>query len=179
MPYVAQQREQFVVVPLKICPIWMMMYKHILRLLYGKYTIFSPHIKYIPHYLRRYWRLFVALVICHEFYNFVLVNRTNVNQIISDRLPELAALCKKHRVKTLYLFGSANTDAFNENSDIDFLVNYEQDIPLEEYADNFFDLMYALEDLFGRKIDLVTENSLSNPYFIREIEFTKQLIYTD
>ncbi len=100
-----------------------------------------------------------------------------MNRIIKNELSEVLRLCKKHRVETLYLFGSATTDAFNENSDIDFLISFQKNIPLEEYADNFFDLMFALEDLLGRKIDLVNEKTLSNPYFIRSIEKTKQLVY--
>ena len=77
----------------------------------------------------------------------------------------------------MYVFGSANTDAFNENSDIDFLISFKKEVTLEEYADNFFDLMFELEDLLGRDVDLVTEKTLSNPYFIRSVEQTKQLIY--
>ncbi len=86
-------------------------------------------------------------------------------------------LCKKYRVTTMYVFGSANTDAFNENSDIDFLISFRNDVGLNEYADNYFDLMFELEELFGRNVDLVVEKTLTNPYFIRSIEQTKQLIY--
>jgi len=100
-----------------------------------------------------------------------------MNRIVKDKLSEVLRLCKKHRVKTLYLFGSATTAAFNSGSDLDFLITFRDDVTLEEYADNFFDLMFALEDLFNRKIDLVSEKTLSNPYFIRSVEQTKQLIY--
>lgn len=100
-----------------------------------------------------------------------------MNKIITDNLDALVDLCKKHRVKTLYLFGSANTDLFNDQSDLDFLISYQEDIPLNEYADNFFDLIENLERLFGRQIDLVNEKTLSNPYFIQGVEQTKRLIY--
>ena len=100
-----------------------------------------------------------------------------MNPIIKNRIPELTRLCQKYRVATMYVFGSANTDSFNENSDIDFLISFKKEVTLEEYADNFFDLMFELEDLLGRDVDLVTEKSLSNPYFIRSVEQTKQLIY--
>ena len=46
-----------------------------------------------------------------------------------------------------------------------------------DYTDNYFELHYKLSDLFGRKIDLITERSLSNPYFIESINETKELIY--
>lgn len=100
-----------------------------------------------------------------------------MNHIIEEKKSEIIQLCKKYRVETLYLFGSANTDAFNENSDVDFLVSFKNDIVLEEYADVFFDFVFELENLLGRNVDLITEKTLSNPYFIRSIEQTKQLIY--
>ena len=100
-----------------------------------------------------------------------------MNRIVSDKITQIVTLCKKYRVATMYLFGSAATDAFNENSDIDFLISFRSDVSLEEYADNYFDLLFEMEDTFGRKIDLVTEKTLTNPYFIRSVEQTKQLIY--
>lgn len=89
---------------------------------------------------------------------------------------EIEELCKKHRVQGFYVFGSVLTESFNTDSDIDFLVNF-QDIELLDYADNYFGLLFALQELFDRKVDLVTEKSLKNPYFIEEINRTKQLIY--
>jgi predicted nucleotidyltransferase len=100
-----------------------------------------------------------------------------MNIKIKDKIPQLVMLCKKYRVAAMYLFGSATTDAFNENSDIDFLVSFQKDVILEEYADNYFDLLFEIEDMFERKVDLIAENTLSNPYFIRSVEQTKQLIY--
>jgi len=76
----------------------------------------------------------------------------------------------------MYVFGSASTDRFNLNSDIDILVSFK-DISIEKYTDNYFELHHRLKELFGREIDLLTENSLSNPYLIESIEETKQLLY--
>jgi predicted nucleotidyltransferase len=76
----------------------------------------------------------------------------------------------------MYLFGSACSDRFNSNSDIDILISF-QDISVEKYTDNYFELHNKLEALFNRKVDLLTENSLSNPYLIECIEETKQLLY--
>ena len=100
-----------------------------------------------------------------------------MNSIITDKIPQVVMLCKKYRVATMHVFGSASTDSFNENSDIDFLISFMNDVSLEEYADNFFDLMFELDELFGRNVDLVSEKTLSNPYFIHSVEQTKQLIY--
>jgi predicted nucleotidyltransferase len=76
----------------------------------------------------------------------------------------------------MHVFGSVCTDKFNDNSDIDILISFDN-LSIDKYTDNYFDLHYKLEDLFGRKIDLVTDKSLSNPYFIKGLEQTKQLIY--
>lgn len=99
-----------------------------------------------------------------------------MQQIIKDKLDALKELCILYDVKSMYLFGSAANKEFNEKSDIDILVSFKE-ISVEKYTDNYFDLHYKLEELFGRKIDLLTENSLSNPYLIESIEETKQLLY--
>jgi uncharacterized protein len=99
-----------------------------------------------------------------------------MNRIITDNIGELKRLCNIYGVKSMYAFGSVCTDKFNENSDIDFLISFDN-LSIEQYTDNYFDLHYKLQDLFGRKIDLLTDKSLSNPYFIKGMEQTKQLIY--
>lgn len=100
-----------------------------------------------------------------------------MQRLIEDNAAELRELCKIYDVKTMYIFGSACTDRFNDSSDIDILISFKN-ISIEKYTDNYFDLHHKLQELFGRKVDLVTENSLSNPYFIESIEETKQLQYS-
>lgn len=99
-----------------------------------------------------------------------------MQKFIKDKLDDLKKLCQDYDVKTMYVFGSVCTDKFNDKSDIDILISFK-DISIEKYTDNYFELHYKLEKLFNRKIDLLTENSLSNPYFIESIEETKQLLY--
>jgi len=99
-----------------------------------------------------------------------------MQQIIRDKIPELKEICKTYDVKSMHVFGSACTDNFNEHSDIDILISFK-DISIERYTDNYFELHDQLEKLFNRKIDLITENSLANPYFIESVEETKQLLY--
>ena len=91
---------------------------------------------------------------------------------------KLADLCDMSLViNRLYLFGSAVSPRFNEKtSDIDVLVE-TADLPPEERGEGLINLWNNLETLFGRKVDLLTANSLRNPYFINEVERTKQLIY--
>jgi predicted nucleotidyltransferase len=99
-----------------------------------------------------------------------------MQRFIEDKLQNLREICKTYDVESMYVFGSSCTNKFNKNSDIDILVAFK-DISIEKYTDNYFELHYELEHLFGRKIDLLTENSLSNPYLIKSIEETKQLLY--
>ena len=99
-----------------------------------------------------------------------------MNKIVTDKIDELKKLCLVFNVKSMYVFGSVCTDKFNENSDIDILISFDN-LSIEQYTDNYFELHYRLQDLFGRDIDLITERSLSNPYFIQGLEKTKQLIY--
>ena len=95
---------------------------------------------------------------------------------VQKYLADIISLCIKYEVKTMYLFGSATTANFNDDSDIDILISFK-DIPFDRYSNNYFNLHAELEHLFGRKVDLVTERSLSNPYFIKSIEKTKELLY--
>lgn len=95
---------------------------------------------------------------------------------ISQNIELISTLCKAHKVKRLYAFGSVLTDKFNEQSDIDFIVDFD-DVPLLEYADNYFDLKFLLEDALKRHVDLLEEKAIKNPYFKKAIEKNKQLIY--
>lgn len=99
-----------------------------------------------------------------------------MNQLVIDKKSELIALCQEYKVKSMYVFGSVCTDKFTDQSDIDFLIAFDN-VSLDDYADYYFDLLYKLQNLLGREIDLVTESSLSNPYFIQSLDKTKELLY--
>lgn len=97
--------------------------------------------------------------------------------LITDNLEQIYALCRKYGVKTLCVFGSILTPRFNENSDVDFSATfYPEEDPLVA-GENMIQFYISLEDLMGRRIDLVNEDNLKNPYFKEELEETKQLIY--
>jgi predicted nucleotidyltransferase len=86
-------------------------------------------------------------------------------------------ICRRFRVERLYVFGSAVDGRFDsEHSDLDFLVALEEQPP-SEYADNYLGLAQALEELFGRPVDLVTERSIRNPYFREAVFDTRRLLY--
>lgn len=99
-------------------------------------------------------------------------------KLIELNMDKIVALCKKYKVAKLWVFGSILTDRFNDNSDVDFSVTFDKkNIPLLDYADNYLDFLSELKSLLLRDIDLVTEDSLSNPYFIKSLNSTKRLIY--
>jgi len=98
------------------------------------------------------------------------------NEIISKYATDILILCKQYHVKTLYVFGSALTDKFSRDSDVDLIVAFN-DLPVEDYADNYFDFKFSLQDIFNRPIDLLEEQAIKNPYFLQNINRHKQLIY--
>jgi uncharacterized protein len=97
--------------------------------------------------------------------------------LIEEKREEIEGLCARCGVRRLELFGSAAGDDFDpERSDLDFLVEF-QDLPLDRYADSYFGLLFALEDLFGRPVDLVMASAIRNPYFLAEIEESRTVLY--
>lgn len=80
-------------------------------------------------------------------------------------LEQLAALCRRHHIRRLALFGSALRDDFHESSDLDILVEFE---PGHTPGLAFFEIEQELSDLFGRNVDLNTTGFLS-PYFRDEV----------
>lgn len=100
-----------------------------------------------------------------------------MHHLVKNRLNDLQTICAALKVKKLYVFGSATSDKFMKDSDIDFLISFFDDLSIEEYTENYFLLHYRLRELFNREIDIVTERTLSNPYFIESIDETKELIY--
>ena len=99
-------------------------------------------------------------------------------KLIEINLQRIFDLCRLHKVKTLAVFGSILTDRFNDNSDVDLLVDFEQiDHDKFDYVSNYFDLRDSLEQLFNRKVDLIEEKGLRNKYFIANVNRTKQMSY--
>jgi hypothetical protein len=83
----------------------------------------------------------------------------------------------KHKVKNAYLFGSVLTNNFNVESDIDFLINFEEDLNPLQKGDLWWSLHDSLRDILNREVDLISEKSLKNPFFIKNINKTKNKIY--
>ena len=74
------------------------------------------------------------------------------------------------------MFGSILTDRFNDDSDVDLVVSFNK-AEVSDYFDNYFDFKYSLEELLGRDVDLLEEQTIKNPYLKRNVDATKALIY--
>lgn len=90
---------------------------------------------------------------------------------------DIHKLCKNHKVKKLYAFGSVLTDQFSETSDVDFIVDFDNIVDTASYADNYFDFKFSLEDMLNRPIDLLEEKAIKNPYFKKAVSEKRQLVY--
>ena len=89
---------------------------------------------------------------------------------------DIIKLCEIHKVKSLYAFGSVLTDNFNKESDIDLIVDFSN-IAVEDYADNYFDFKFSLQDIFKRPVDLLEEKAIKNLYFRQSLNQQRQLVY--
>jgi uncharacterized protein len=95
-----------------------------------------------------------------------------------SKLEELTKLCREQSVARLEVFGSATGDSFDPTrSDVDLLVEFQPGVDLGPWLTRYFDLRDELARLFGRSVDLVMISALRNPYFIREVNRTRKLLY--
>ncbi len=88
----------------------------------------------------------------------------------------ITKLCESHKVKNLYAFGSVLTDKFNSESDIDLIVDFEA-LDVLDYADNYFDFKFALQEILERPIDLLEDKAIKNPFFRDSVNQQRRLIY--
>lgn len=96
--------------------------------------------------------------------------------LLDLKIEEIKRLCINYNVSKLFAFGSVLNNSFNDQSDIDFIVDFDI-ITIENYADNYFNLKTELEAILNRPIDLIEEQAIRNPYFRSEVDKEKQLIY--
>lgn len=94
-------------------------------------------------------------------------------------MDKIIALCKKYKVAKLWVFGSILTPRFNDQSDVDFLVTFDRtQIALLDMVDVFFDFIYELEAMLGRKVDLTDYTAITNKYFKEEVDEKKHLLWS-
>lgn len=96
--------------------------------------------------------------------------------IDNNKISAVKKLCKKYKVKSLSIFGSAVKGDFTEESDIDFAIDFNENDPTK-YTDLYFEFKDSLEHLFKREIDLVELRGIKNSFFKKELEETKVMIY--
>jgi len=103
--------------------------------------------------------------------------KVKLPEIIEQNISKLSELCSQFGVERMYAFGSVVTDKFDpEKSDLDFIVELEK-MTLLNRGEKLISLWEALEDLFSKKVDLITDQPIKNQYLRASIEKTKQLIY--
>ena len=89
---------------------------------------------------------------------------------------DIHKLCKSHKVKKLYAFGSVLTNKFSPTSDIDMIVDFDP-IDVASYADNYFAFKFSLQDILQHPVDLLEEKAIKNPYFRQAISQKRKLVY--
>lgn len=96
--------------------------------------------------------------------------------LLASNRDSIEKLCREYGIKKLDVFGSAATGEFNsETSDIDFIVDlgeYERGV-----SRRYFRFIDALEELFGRHVDLITEEQIRNPYFRQSVQGQRTNVY--
>ena len=100
-----------------------------------------------------------------------------MQEFIHAQRDEIAELCRKHHVRRLSVFGSAARDDFDPaSSDVDVIVDFDE-MPEEEYGRNRWALLDELSLRFGRKVDLLTWESVRNPYLLKAIQSSNETLY--
>lgn len=98
-------------------------------------------------------------------------------ELVAQNLGAIAALCRRHRVARLDVFGSAARDDFAPGrSDLDFVVEFMPG-PRSGLDDVYFKLRADLELLLHRPVDLVERGCVSNPVVSAAIERGKVQVY--
>lgn len=96
-----------------------------------------------------------------------------MEKIIEQNLPEIKQLMQQYGVEKAYLFGSAAKGTMKQDSDVDFIIRFPDDMHYTTYADNYFALADALEALLKKDVELVAEETLQNPYLLQSINSHK------
>jgi len=100
-----------------------------------------------------------------------------MHPILETYKKRIAVICKSLQIKRMYVFESMTKNSFGDSSDIDLLISFEDTLSTEEYSENYFVLHQKLRGLLKMDIDILTERSLTNPYFIKKIDEEKLVIY--
>lgn len=100
-----------------------------------------------------------------------------MHPFIEQRRAEIVRICKLHRIRRLEVFGSAarGSDFDPATSDADFLVEF--DAAAKQGFESYYALKADLESLLQRGVDLVEPATLRNPYLLRGVNSSRELVY--
>ena len=99
-----------------------------------------------------------------------------MDKLIKNNIDLLREIFKNHYIDKAYLFGSGVSGELSDKSDIDLLIHFKE-YPFEGYVENMWDLEDKLYSVFKKKVDIVPEHNLKNPYFIESVKRSRVLIY--
>jgi hypothetical protein len=99
-----------------------------------------------------------------------------MNNILNQHIDQIKKLCEVNKVRTLFAFGSVTTERFRPDSDIDLVVDIDENDPIS-YSDKYFNLKFQLEEVLKRQIDLLEQKAIRNRFLKSEIDRTKVQIY--
>jgi hypothetical protein len=97
--------------------------------------------------------------------------------LITRNIDEISRICKEHQVEQLFIFGSIKTDKFNDDSDIDILIQFGPNIVPTEYFENYMDFKEKMESVLNREVDIVEYQAVRNPIFRKILDREKILVY--
>lgn len=97
-------------------------------------------------------------------------------KVIDQHIEQIVRLCELNKVRALFVFGSVTTDKFRADSDIDLVVDIDDNDPFS-YSDKYFNIKFQLEEIFKRQIDLLEQKAIRNRFLKSEIDRTKVQIY--
>ena len=100
-----------------------------------------------------------------------------LNRYLIEKLPKVIDILKKYKIIRAYAFGSVCSDRFNDNSDIDLLIAFQENLDPLYRGQSIWDMEDELKLTLNRDIYLLTETQLKNPFFIKELNETKIQIY--
>ena len=97
-------------------------------------------------------------------------------KLINQHIDQIAKLCELNKVRGLFAFGSVTTDNFSPDSDIDLVIDIDDNDPIS-YSDKYFNIKFKLEEILKRQIDLLEQKAIKNRFIKNEIDRTKVQIY--
>ena len=97
-------------------------------------------------------------------------------KFIDQLKKELPDVCEKYDIAFVDLFGSTARDEDTESSDLDLIIEFREP-KTRQVSKRYFGFLHSIEDRFGKKVDLLTPKSLSNPFLLNEVNKDRIRLY--